>query len=268
MNGLGTTRFDYLSRIWLLRHFWFSLVVNDLSHRYKHSFLGVGWSLVRPLAMTFLFCLVFGQLFQLEPGEYAPHLLIGMTIWQFFLESLLQGSESFVNASAYIRQQPVPLAIFPLRTVMGSAFHTLIALSLALGITLYFKGSLQAAALLWLIPAMVLLFFLTWSLAILSGIMNTHFPDTRHVLEIGLQFLFYLTPIVYKSESLQGRTHLAWLIDCNPMTSILALFRTPIMEGVAPSMHHVSISVGVLAVAGVLAIALLRKLERNLVFWI
>jgi lipopolysaccharide transport system permease protein len=268
MFGLSTARFDYLSRMWLLRHFWFSLVVNDLSQRYKHSFLGVGWSLVRPLAMTFLFCLVFGQLFQLDAGDYAPHLLIGMTIWQFLHESLVQGCESFKNGSAYIRQQPAPLAIFPLRTVMGSAFHTLIALGLALGLTFIFKGSLHVTALLWLAPAMVLLFFLAWSLAILSGIMNTHFPDTKHVLEIGLQFLFYLTPIVYKGETLQGRTHLAWLVDCNPVTSILALFRAPIIEGAAPPVQHVAVSVGVLIIAGVLAVVLLRKLERTLVFWI
>ncbi len=268
MNGFITARFDYLARIWTLRYFWFSLVVNDLNHRYKRSFLGVGWSLFRPLAMTFLFCTVFGQLFNLEVSDYAPHLLIGMTIWQFFTESINQGCHCFTNGSTYIRQQKVPLAIFPLRTVLGSAFHTLIALGLAMVITLFFRGALDPLALLNLLPALVLLFFLGWALAILSGIAQTHFPDTQHILEIGLQFMFYLTPIVYRVESLESRTGLTWLVNMNPMTSILALFRTPIMEGTPASMQHVSISVLVLSVVGIAAVWMLRKLERNLVFWI
>jgi lipopolysaccharide transport system permease protein len=268
MNGLLVGQVGYLERIWMMRYFWFSLVRNDLSHRYKRSFLGVGWSLVRPLAMTFLFCMVFGQLFQMDVAEYAPHLLIGMTIWQFFTESLNLGCLCFTNGSAYIRQQQIPLAIFPLRVVLGSAFHTMIALGLAMIITLIFRGPLDPMALLNLIPAILFLFFLGWSLAILSGITQTHFPDTQHILEIGLQFMFYLTPIVYKVESLQNRTHLAWMVDLNPMTSILALFRTPIMEGAPPSIYHIGVSVATLVVAGVSSVLLLRKLERNLIFWI
>jgi ABC-type polysaccharide/polyol phosphate export permease len=268
MNGPVTARLPYLSRIWQLRYFWFALVLNDLRHRYKRSFLGIGWSLVRPLAMTFLFCIVFGQIFQLAPGDYAPHLLIGLTVWQFLTESLNQGCHSFVNGAAYIRQQQVPLAIFPLRVVLAAMFHLVIALGLAVFATLFFKGSLNPLALLGLLPAILLLFCLCWLLAILSGIAHTHFPDTQHVLELGLQFAFYLTPIVYRIESLGSRTGLAWLVECNPVTSLLALFRAPIIEGTPPAMHHVGVSVLLLAVIAVVAIPLLRKLERTLVFWI
>src|SRR5262245_37842713 len=92
----GTTqRFDYLSRVWRLRYFWFSLVRNDLSTRYRRSFLGIAWSLVRPLMMTAVFCLVFGNLFGRPAGEYAPFLLLGLTLWQFVVESVLQGCECF-----------------------------------------------------------------------------------------------------------------------------------------------------------------------------
>src|SRR5262245_38444229 len=122
--SLVANRFTYFQRIWQLRYFWFSLVRNDLRNRYRRSFLGIGWSLVRPLSITAVFCVVFGKLFHVPVAEYAPFLLVGITIWQFLSESMIQGCQSFLNAAAYIRQQPVPLAIFPLRTVLGSAFHT------------------------------------------------------------------------------------------------------------------------------------------------
>src|SRR4051812_33217028 len=95
----------YFVRIWQLRHFWGSLVANDLRNRYRRSFLGIGWSLVRPLMLTALYCAVFGKLFKQSASHYAPFLLIGLTIWQFLVEAILAGCDSFVRASAYIRQQ-------------------------------------------------------------------------------------------------------------------------------------------------------------------
>jgi lipopolysaccharide transport system permease protein len=268
MDGFLATRLDYLYRIWALRYFWFSLVKNDLDKRYKRSFFGIGWSLLRPLSMTFIFCVVFGKLFNIPMEEYAPFLLIGMTTWQFFTESLIQGSYSFTLGAAYIRQQHVPLAIFPLRTILGSGFHSLIALAMALLVALFFKGSLDPLALLTLIPAVVLLFVLCWSLAIVSGVMYTHFPDTSHLLEILLQILFYVTPILYRPDTIAERSRLALLVEWNPITSLLALIRVPVLEGTAPALHHVQVSLLFTAVVATIAVWLLRRLERTLIFWI
>jgi lipopolysaccharide transport system permease protein len=91
MTADSTLQFDYLRRIWLLRHFWFSLVANDIRSRYRRSILGVGWSLLRPLGMTAIFCVVFGTLFNQNIATYAPYVLIGMTTWQFLMESLTSG---------------------------------------------------------------------------------------------------------------------------------------------------------------------------------
>ncbi len=143
MDGFVAARASYLLRIWELRYFWFSLVRNDLDNRYKKSFFGIGWSLLKPIAMTAIFCVVFGKLFGVPIADYAPHLLVGMLSWQFIVESLQMGCASFALGSAYIRQQHVPLAIFPLRTVLGAGFHALVALALGLAVTLFFKGHLD-----------------------------------------------------------------------------------------------------------------------------
>src|SRR5688572_18501596 len=68
----------YLQRMWKLRYFLLSLVGMDLRARYKRSILGVGWSLVRPIAMTVVLCVVFCQLFGQGVRDYAPFLLCGL----------------------------------------------------------------------------------------------------------------------------------------------------------------------------------------------
>lgn len=261
-------RLEYFQRIWDMRYFWFALVRNDLNNRYKRSFLGIGWSLLKPLSMTAVYCVVFAKVFNVTVADYAPFLLLGMTTWQFFNECLLQGAYSFSLGSAYIRQTQIPLAIFPLRSVLGAGFHALIALAVGMAATLVFTGSLNAAALLYLIPAMLVLFVFGWSLAIVSGVLYTHFPDTRHLLEVALQILFYVTPILYRPENMPGRSRITLMLEWNPMTSILALVRTPILDGTAPALEHVQVSLVFVTVVALMAITLLRKLERTMVFWI
>jgi lipopolysaccharide transport system permease protein len=259
---------DYFRRIWNLRHFWLSLVRNDIYTRYRGSTLGIGWSLARPVGMTIVFCVIFGNLFGVPVAEYAPFVLIGLTSWQFFTESILAGCQTFHTGAAYIRQQRIPLAIFPLRTVMGTAFHTSVALVMGLSVTWYFKGFGNLPVLWTLIPSLMLLFILGWCMAIVAGLANTHFPDTRHILELSLQFLFYLTPIIYRPNNLLRSSNFAWVVDCNPLWSVLELVRQPVLYGQYPPAFNIAVALTMVTGMALLAYVCLRKLERTLVFWL
>ncbi|OAI39746.1 hypothetical protein AYO40_05490 [Planctomycetaceae bacterium SCGC AG-212-D15] len=260
--------FDYPRRMWRLRYFCLSLVQKDLRARYRNSMLGIGWSLLRPMAMTAVLCAVFSTVFHTSVAEYIPFLLIGLTTWQFFVECTSVGCNSYFQAAAYMRQAPIPLAVFPLRTVLAAGVHNLIALAVGLVFTGLFRGFPSGVALLYLLPALVLCACLGWALAILCGVANTHFTDIQQLLEIGIQILFYLTPVLYPPESLQDRHHLAFLLRWNPMSHLLAVVRTPILNGVAASMEDYLIAVGFTLLTAGLAWLALRKLERRLVFWI
>src|SRR5262245_23211111 len=268
MEAISIPSWAYLQRIWKLRWFWYSLVENDLRTRYRHSFLGIGWSLARPLGLTVIFCLTIGRLVPTPLEDYAPYALIGLTVWQFITETSNIGCRSFMAGAGYIRQQAVPLAIFPLRMAMGAAFHMSVALVLGVAATWFFKGVGALAPLVALLPSMMLLFVLGWSLATVCGLLHTHFPDTSFILELLLQFTFYLTPIMYTPEVFQRFRRLSWLLDCNPIWSVLELVRRPVLNGQWPPLFNVGVSVLFVSVLTVLAVVGLRKLERNLVFWI
>ncbi len=265
-----TTAFSsaYYQRIWKLRWFWSSMVRNDLDQRYRHSVLGIGWSLLKPLGLTLILCLVFAPMMGIPVVEYAPYVLVGLTLWHFIVENVSLGSRSFTAGAAYIRQQAVPLAIFPLRTTLGATFHLLVALSLGMLVTWYFKGFSNPAALLTILPSLLVFILLGWTLAIICGLIQTHFPDTIYVLELLLQFTFYLTPIIYRPRNLEDFPLLTWVVDCNPFWSVMELIRQPVLFGAAPSLYNVTVSLGFVTFMVLLALICLRKLERNLVFWI
>ncbi|HEV3003052.1 MAG TPA: hypothetical protein VGX78_01260, partial [Pirellulales bacterium] len=81
----------YAAAVWKCRYFWMSLVRMDLRTRYRRSILGLGWSLLNPIAMTAVLCIVFHNLFQMEIKEFGPYLLAGLTLWGFLHSSITQG---------------------------------------------------------------------------------------------------------------------------------------------------------------------------------
>ena len=121
---------SYLAAIWRCRYFWMSLVKMDLRTRYRRSVLGMGWSLLHPIAMTTILCVVFHTVFHQPIREYAPFLLAGLATWNYIVTATLQGCQCFFQGESYIRQYPAPLAVYPLRTALGGTVHFLIALVL------------------------------------------------------------------------------------------------------------------------------------------
>lgn len=268
-QGMNT----YLHAIWNCRFFWLSLVKMDLRSRYRGSVLGLGWSLLHPIAMTAILCVVFKVVFNVKLQHYAPYVFVGMTFWGFFSAVLVLGCSCFFQGESYIRQHPAPMAIYPLRTALGSGFHFLIGLVLALLLALVAgpPGSeasrwSQLLALPSLLPSFVLLFLLGWSVAILFGLLTVRFRDTRHLTEIGLQGLFYMLPIMIPKESIEGRGRLALVFRCNPLSPFLDLLREPICYGHVPSLLTYLFAAAVVFVLCTAAVFALKIEERKLIF--
>ncbi len=257
-----------LRGIWSLRYFCVALVKHDLKDRYRRSILGIAWSLIKPAGMTLVLTLVFTNVFQIGTREYASFLFVGLIAWQFFTESILQGCNSFHLGATYLRVRPVPIAIFPLRVVLNAGTHGLIGLLAATLIIGWLQGIAHPWALLSLIPGLVILAVTAWSLAAICGILFTIFSDAQQIAEISLQALFYATPVIYTQETLRKTGWLAWLVECNPFTSLLDLIRRPILRGEAPPTESILIALAFMTVSAGLACWSLRRIERNLVLWL
>ena len=74
---------NYLCAVWGCRYFWLSLVRMDLRTRYRGSVLGIGWSLLQPVAMTIILCTVFHTIWQTPVRDYSLFLMSGLTVWHF-----------------------------------------------------------------------------------------------------------------------------------------------------------------------------------------
>lgn len=228
--------FRHLSAVWTARHFLLALVKLDLRLRYRRSALGVGWSLLHPIAMTVVFTVVFSQMFgDGNPIGYAAYALAGLAVWNFLREAATAGSKSLLANEAYIRQSPLPYTVYTLRTVLGQAIHSSLALAVVVAVLAIWKGDAGVFVGLGLaLPGVVLAVVAAWAVATIGAFVTAFFHDTAHLMEVAAQIGFFLTPIMYRRSLLDDRG-LGWVVDINPANVYLAVTRDPLLAGVPPA---------------------------------
>jgi lipopolysaccharide transport system permease protein len=216
-------------------------------------------------------CFVFSQLFGLPVRTFAPLVLSGLTFWGFITAVVMQGCQSFFQAESYIRQHPAPLAIYPLRTTLGAGFHFLLGFGIAVVVVWCVNGFGNLPALLSLIPTAALLFVVGWSLAICMGVVNVMFMDSQHLVEVFMQIIFYMSPIIYPADLLLGKLeklNMTWLVNWNPVAVLLELIREPLLHGQLPSLRAVGLGALWTLVAASAATLALKRFEKRMVFYL
>lgn len=256
---------QHLHALWRYRCFWLSLVYKDLAARYRRSVLGIGWSLFNPLLMTVVFCCVFGAWFK-NPDwrSYGPYFLCGLTLFNFVRESVISGCNTFFGNESFIRQVPLPLTVYTLRTLLGAGIQFLIALGVVAAAVFVLLPDQRLALLktLWVLPpAVFLLFIFCWSISVLTAFMTVYFHDTANLSEVIFQVLFFLTPVMYPASMIADRG-LTILLSLNPVVAFLEIIRTPLLTGQVPpawAFAKAAIIAGVAAAVAIGAIALGQK---------
>src|SRR5699024_6649572 len=112
------------------------LVRTDFKLRYQGSVIGYIWSVLKPLMLFAVMYVVFIKF--LRFGADVPHfafaLLLGMVLWNFFVETTNLGMMSIVSRGDLIRKLSFPTEII----VVSISLNALINLLISLVIVLFF----------------------------------------------------------------------------------------------------------------------------------
>ena len=259
--------FRHLTAVWTARYFLLALVKLDLRLRYRRSVLGIGWSLLHPVAMTAVFTLVFSQLFgDGNPIGYAAFALSGLAVWGFLRDGATVGSKSFLLNESYIRQSPLPYTVYTLRSVLGLLIHACLALLVVTALVTIWKGDVGTlVGLILALPGLLLAVIAAWAVATIGAFVTAFFHDTSHMLEVLAQIGFFLTPIMYRRSLLDARG-LGWLVDLNPVNMYLSVIRDPLLNGMPTAASLSQLSSAYLGAAACTAV--LAALAAGVVAWL
>jgi lipopolysaccharide transport system permease protein len=204
------------------------LVGRDMKLRYRRSALGVGWTLLNPLAQLLVLNLVFSRLLPLNIPNYPAFLFIGLLAWSWFQSSLLNGTGTIVDNRDLIKRPGFPNGVLPVVTVSSNFIHFLLALPVLFLFLILARIPLTPAVLA-LPLVFVVQFLLTLSLVYLVATMHVTFRDTQYLLGVLLLLGFYLSPVFYDSSRIPLKYQT--LYHLNPLAVLIDAYRQILMDG-------------------------------------
>lgn len=195
------------------------LVITDFKLRYQGSVLGYAWSILKPLFLFAILYVVFAVI--LDIGKGVPHfpvyLLTGVTLWNFFTETTINGLQSIVNRGDLIRKINFPKYII----VISGTISALINLGFNLAVIIIFiiiNGVEMTPRVFLIAPFILELYIFGLGIAFFLAAANVKFRDIGYLWEIFLQAAFYATPIIYPLQLVIAKSVIAAkIIMLNPV---------------------------------------------------
>lgn len=199
----------------------YALVVSDFKIRYQGSVLGYLWSLVRPLSLFAVLYIVFTVIFKVgdDIPNYAVYLLLGVMLWNFFVEATNNGLSSMVDRGDMIRKVYTPKYAIVLAAVFSAAVNLVINLVVVF-IFAIFSGVQFSIIHLSALPLILIeLVILAVGISFLLSSLYVKFRDVKYIWELLLQVGFYASAVLYPLTlvpvAYQG------LMLVNPVTQVL-----------------------------------------------
>ncbi|WP_434033963.1 ABC transporter permease [Cupriavidus sp. a3] len=235
----------------------------EIRQRYARSAVGPFWLTISMAVMIASIGAVYGTLFGQELREYLPFLSVGLVMWFLLAQIVNEGSTVYIHSAHYIRQAATPKLLYVLQVVwrnliiLAHNFVIVIALLAIFGVKNW-------AVLPLFIPAFILFVLNAMWMAMIAGLLSARFRDLPQIIASLFQVAFYVTPIMYRPDSL---VRFSWIVDLNPLSYLLHLVRGPLM-GEVPTLLTWGVSAGMAAIGWAAAMWLTGRYLKRIPYWV
>ena len=255
------------SRIYNYRFFIFSSIRNEFKAKFSRSKLGALWMIINPMVQSLVYALVLSSILAAKlPGieskyAYALYLLAGMLGWALFYEVMMGCVNVFVDKADLMKKVSFPRVCLPV-IAGGVALVNNFFLLLAILVVFLFLGHSFSMSLLVLPAIIALNFALALSLGTGLGILNVLIRDIGQAVQVVLQALFWLTPIVYTINILSPQVR--GVLQYSPLYKLVGAYHSILVYGELPDLSDVLQLTAIAIVFASLATLLYRRAASDI----
>lgn len=261
-----------LKDVWEYRDLLWLLVRRDFVSFYKQTILGPLWFFIQPLFTTIIFTYVFGNLAGISTDGLPQPLfyMAGITAWNYFADCLTKTSTVFKDNAYIFGKVYFPRLIMPLSIVVSNLVRfgvQMLLFILTMGYYWYIGASFHFTFYILLFPLIV---FLMAALGLGAGMiisaMTTKYRDLAYLITFGVQLLMYATTVIYPlSAAIEKYPTYSWIIQYNPMTPIIEIFRFGFLGNGVFSWFFLGYSCLITGIILLFGIVIFNKVEKTFV---
>jgi len=249
------------------------LVRRDLQARYRDSFLGFLWTVIRPLIQFLMYFIVLGQFLQAARGidQFAIYLFSGLTLFVFFSDMISGATGSIIGNAGLVKKIYLPREIFPLASVGAAGFMFFVQLLILVLAAIVLQALPQPVEMLWFFPSLGLILVYGLALGLLLAALNVYLRDIQYLTEVVLMLAMWASPIVYSwqmvSDAITRSGLPAWVLEvyaANPITIGVLGFHRAFWNAGTPADYPEGLGMRML-IAGIVGLVLLFLSHRAFV---
>ena len=196
------------------------LAVRDISAQYRQTALGLLWAFVVPLAHTLTWIFLYSSgVVRLNTTDlpYPVYVLTGTLLWAILMDALNAPLQQTQAARPMLAKLNFPREALILSGIYQTLFNAGIKLVLLLG-ALWLLGITPDWHLLLFPLALTALILTGTALGLLLTPLGLLYADIGRGLPLAMQFLMYLTPVVFP---MPAGGWAATLFTLNPLTPLI-----------------------------------------------
>jgi lipopolysaccharide transport system permease protein len=202
----------------------FQLAKRDITAQYRQSFLGVLWAFIPPIATAFVWMFLnsSGTVALDDSGiPYPVYVFSGTLLWSIITESISSPITNTNAAKSILTKINFPKEALITSGILKLLFNTVIKIVLLLVVVLVYGLSLSWSLLLF--PFAILGGIIVGTtIGLLLTPIGMLYQDIGKLITFGMQFLMYVTPVVFVVPQ---SGFMKTLMELNPLTSIVVVGR-------------------------------------------
>ncbi len=222
-----------------------ALVWKNIVIRYKQSYLGILWAVLKPIMLMLIFTLV-RSFVGIDTGNIPYPILTFAALlpWVFFQESASEGVTSVTSNASLIKKIYFPREVFPITAMVTKIVELAISFGILGGMMVYYK-MMPTIYGLWVPVVIFYTMMVALGISFFGAAINVYYRDMSQALPVVLSLLMYGSPVMYplslvhkKLIEEQAAGHwsndLYTLYTLNPLAGIIDSFQRVMLKGLPP----------------------------------
>ncbi|MGB5418032.1 MAG: ABC transporter permease [Algibacter sp.] len=265
-----------LKEIWYYRDLLILFVKRNVITVYKQTILGPLWYFIQPLFTSIIFTLIFNNMANIPTGEGVPPFLFnlaGITCWNYFKECLTGTSNTFGQNQGLFGKVYFPRVIVPLSVVCTNLVKYAIQILVFVGFYFYYaffaedKMTAHIQSAIVFLPVLIIVMgLLGLGLGMIISSMTTKYRDLKFLIGFGVQLLMYGSAVMYPlSYFKQKLPEISWVVEYNPMTTIIEAFRFMTLGAGDYSLTKMLYTVFIAVIICLFGLIIFNKTEKSFI---
>ena len=252
---------NYLANLLQFRPLLHSMILQDLSGKFKYTVLGLFWHLLNPLTQVVIYYLIFTVIFGKDVPNYWVYIATGMFAYNMMNSCMSGGCSCILGQKNLVTKLSFPREIIVFSKVVVSLVSLIIAYVI-LTVLMIVSGVGVTEYILLLPIVVVLLTIFCAGMCLLFSSITVYFRDLSNITVIVMGLMVFALPIIYlSSQRYSPMMDLVWHL--NPLFYFIETIHDVFYWGIFPNSFNLIMCLLLAPITFVMGLVIFKKLERG-----